>query len=443
MALSTEAPTTAPTTATADNGAVGLTIISADCHAGGSHAQYREYLDPAYLEDFDAWRAKYKNPFRDLGDNRRLRNWDNEMRNSQQEADGVVGEVLFPNTVPPFFPSFVLFAPPPPPEDYQHRLAGIRAHNRWLVDWCNEFPERRAGIGQIFLNDVDDAIADVRWIKEHGLRGGVLLPNPPPDVTWVKPLYDPYYEPLWAVCEELEIPVHSHGGIGVPDYGSGPLSMVMYITEVGFYSQRPFVHLLLSGVFERHPRLKFVMTEMGAAWLPPLLDRLDGTLKMIRGTGAQGELRFDQDQVLPKSASEYFAQNCWVGMSQPDHRRRQHPPPAGDRPAHVGLGLPPRRGHLPVDPGEPPGRVLRPRAGRPAKDPQRERRRPLRLRPRGSQAPGGDVRPVHGRAGPTPRRPARQRQRGPAPSREEQDGHDDQLLTPAGQRPVPVPRVSP
>ncbi len=183
MAISTDTTPTGTvedgTGGTVEGRTGGITIISADCHAGGSHRQYREYLDPAYLEDFDAWRAKYKNPFADLGDNRRLRNWDNEMRNSQQEADGVVGEVLFPNTVPPFFPSFVLFAPPPPPEDYQHRLAGIRAHNRWLVDWCNEFPERRAGIGQIFINDVDDAIADVRWIKDHGLRGGVLLPNPP------------------------------------------------------------------------------------------------------------------------------------------------------------------------------------------------------------------------------------------------------------------------
>ncbi len=95
------------------------TIISADCHAGGSHSMYREYLDRAYLEDFDAWRGRYKNPFRDLGDNRRFRNWDNEMRNSQQEADGIVGEVVFPNTVPPFFPSFVLFAPPAKPEDYR------------------------------------------------------------------------------------------------------------------------------------------------------------------------------------------------------------------------------------------------------------------------------------------------------------------------------------
>ena len=151
------------------------TIISADCHAGGSHAMYREYLDPEYLEDFDAWRGKYKNPYRDLRDtDLRIRNWDDERRQSDQEADGVVGEVMFPNTVPPFFPSFVLFARPPTPDEYEHRLAGIRAHNRWLVDFCAAYPERRAGIGQIFLNDVDDAMDDVRWIKEHGLRGGIL-----------------------------------------------------------------------------------------------------------------------------------------------------------------------------------------------------------------------------------------------------------------------------
>ena len=301
--------------ATGDN--ERYTIISADCHAGGSHAQYREYLDPAYLDDFDAWRNKYKNPFRDLGDQRRYRNWDNDMRNSQQEADGIVAEVVFPNTVPPFFPSFVLFAPPARPEDYEHRLAGIRAHNRWLVDWCGQFPERRAGIGQIFLNDVDDAIEDVRWIKEHGLRGGVLLPNVGPDVDWVKPLYDPIYDPLWAELEALEVPVNVHGGTGAPDYGPYPSAMLLYITEVSFYSQRPFVHMLLSGVFERFPRLKFVMTEAGCAWVPPLLERLDATIARIRDTGSTGEIRYGQESVLPKLASEYFEQNCWMGVSQP------------------------------------------------------------------------------------------------------------------------------
>jgi predicted TIM-barrel fold metal-dependent hydrolase len=293
------------------------TIISADCHAGGSHAAYREYLDPAYVADFDAWRNKYKNPYKDLGDTRRLRNWDNEMRNGQQEEDGIAGEVVFPNTVPPFFPSFVLFAKPPTDDEYEHRHAGVQAHNRWLVDWCGEYPERRAGVGQICLSDVDDAIEDVKWIKEHGLRGGILLPNIAPDVKWVKPLYDRCYDPLWEVLQDLEIPVNVHSGTGNPDYGKYPVSMLLYINEVLFYSQRPFVQMVMSGVFERFPRLRFVMTEAGCAWVPPLLERLDETIRGIRDTGATGEIRYSDEHVLPRDATEYFHQNCWMGVSQP------------------------------------------------------------------------------------------------------------------------------
>jgi predicted TIM-barrel fold metal-dependent hydrolase len=293
------------------------TVISADTHAGGSHAAYREFLDPAFHDDFDAWRNKYKNPFSDLGDTRRLRNWDDEMRNSQQDQDGVVGEVIFPNTVPPFFPSFVLFARPPKPEQYVQRHAGIQAHNRWLEDFCGRYPARRAGIGQIFLNDIDDAIEDVRWIKEHGLRGGVLLPTIPPDVDWIKPLNHPDYDRLWAVCQDLEVPVNIHGGTGSPAYIKEPSSALIMLSEVTHYSRRPLLFLLLSGVFERFPRLKVVMTEQGCAWVPPLLKQLDGQLAAVRKNGAIGELRFQPEHVLPKSASEYFQQNVWLGVSFP------------------------------------------------------------------------------------------------------------------------------
>ena len=294
-------------------------IISADTHAGGSHAQYREYLDPAYLEDFDAWRNRYKNPFKDLRDTSdRVRNWDEDRRwRDQGEIDGVVGEVIFPNTVPPFFPSFVLFAAPPAPEDYAHRRAGIRAHNRWLVDFCNEHPTRRAGVGQIFVNDLDDAMEDARWVKEHGLRGGVLLPNVPPDVKWVKPLHDTYYDPLWKLCEDLEIPVQCHGGTGNPDYGKTPVSGLLYITETSFYSQRPLVHMILGGVFERFPKLRLVLTEMGCAWIPGVLAQLDGVINSIRSTRSIGELRYTDDQVLNHTATEYVQRNVWVGASQP------------------------------------------------------------------------------------------------------------------------------
>jgi predicted TIM-barrel fold metal-dependent hydrolase len=298
--------------------AENYTIITADSHAGGSHAQYREYLDPAYVEEFDAWRGKYKNPYQDLKDtDLRIRNWDSERRWADQERDGVVAEVIFPNTIPPFFPSFVLFAAPPSDEDYPRRLAGVRAHNRWLADFVAECPERRAGIGQIFLNDVDDAIADVKWIKEHDLRGGVLIPNIPPDVKWIKPLNHPHYDPLWAVCEDLGIPVSSHGGTGSPEYARTPSSALMMISEVPFYSLRPLQSLLLGGVFERFPKLKFVVTEAGTAWVPSILARLDHLLASVRKNGAMGELRFSEDTILPLSASDYFDRNVWIGSSQP------------------------------------------------------------------------------------------------------------------------------
>ena len=293
------------------------TIISADCHAGANHETYREYLDPEFRADFDAWRGKYKNPWKDLRDtNLRVRNWDDERRDSDQLADGVVGEVLFPNTVPPFYPGFVLFAGPPKPEEYAHRRAGIRAHNRWLVDFCARKPAQRAGIGQIFLNDIDDAIQDATWIKEHGLRGGVLLPTVAPDVKWVKPLYHSDYDRLWAALEDLDIPVNLHSGTGSPDYGKFPSVPMIMISEVGFYGMRPFVHMLLSGVFERFPRLKFVITEGSAAAFPPLLEQLDGIIASVR-KGEIGELKYTAENALPRSATEYFQQNCWIGASFP------------------------------------------------------------------------------------------------------------------------------
>jgi predicted TIM-barrel fold metal-dependent hydrolase len=293
------------------------TVISADTHAGANHRTYREYLDPAFHDDFDAWREKYKNPWKDLRDtDLRVRNWDDDRRDADQLAEGVVGEVIFPNTVPPFYPGFVLFAGPPKPEEYAHRRAGIHAHNRWLADFCARKPAQRAGIGQIFLNDIDDAIEDATWIKEHNLRGGVLLPTVAPDVHWVKPLYHPDYDRLWSALQDLDVPVNLHSGTGSPNYGKFPSTPMIMISEVPFYGMRPFVHMLLSGVFERFPRLRFVMTEGSAAVFPPMLKQLDGIIANVQ-KGEIGELKYTADNALPKSATEYFQQSCWVGASFP------------------------------------------------------------------------------------------------------------------------------
>ena len=290
-------------------------LISADCHAGGSIEQYREYLDPAYRDDFDAWRQRYSNPFRDLQSDGRTRNWDDERRTHELEGDGVVGEVLFPNTVPPFFPTGAVIARPPTAAQFERRLAGARAHNRWLVDFCAAAPGRRAGIAQIFLNDVDAAVTDVRWTKEQGLLGGVLLPGRPDD-TELAPLYDPVYEPLWAACEDLEVPITHHSGQGSPDYGRSSAAGVMWIVETQFFSHRPLWQLIMGGVFERHPRLRFVITESGCTWIPDTLKMLDSYHAQM-ASGRIGELKYSEEERLSLRPSEYFARNCFVGVSFP------------------------------------------------------------------------------------------------------------------------------
>jgi predicted TIM-barrel fold metal-dependent hydrolase len=293
------------------------TIISADCHGGGNMAAYREHLDPAWLDEFDAWRGDYANPFRDLQGDGRTRNWDSDRRIAEQEADGIVAEVVFPNTVPPFFPTGALVARPPTPDELPRRLAGIRAHNRWMAAWCAEEPVRRAGMAQIFLNDVDEAIADVRFAAENGLRGGILLPAVPPDCPHLEPLYSEAYDPLWAVCQDLGVVVNHHSGGGSPDYGPHAGAGMAWITELPFFSRRALTHLLVGGAFERFPGLRLVLTEQGASWIPPALAQLDGFYGQAKKTGRIGELKYEPDQMLPMKPSEYFHRNVWVGASFP------------------------------------------------------------------------------------------------------------------------------
>lgn len=296
--------------------AARYTVISSDCHAGGNHAQYREYLSDRHKAMFDDWRGGYSNPFRDLQDDGRTRNWDNDRRNGDLDAEGVCAEVVFPNTVPPFFPTGVVIAPAPKPEDYELRLVGIRAHNRWLADFVAAFPHRRCGLGQIFLNNVDDAIDDIRWCKEHGING-VLLPGVSPDTPWIDPLFSTNYDPVWAVCEELDMVVtHHSGGSGLPDYPNTPIRNLLFIMETGFFCNRAMWHMIWAGVFERFPKLKLVLTEQGSAWVPDVLKRMDG-LYMQMKAGRIGELGVPAEAVLPMSPSEYFARNIWIGASFP------------------------------------------------------------------------------------------------------------------------------
>jgi len=291
-------------------------LITADTHAGGSHAQYRDYLDPKYRDQFDEWRGGYKNPSQEHYAERKKRNWDLDIRTKDQNSQGVVGEVVFPNTVPPFFNKSIVTAQPPSPEEYKLCLEGIRAHNRWLKDFCAEDPDRRAGVGLILPNDIDEAVKDIEFIAKANLRGGVLLPLIPPDCEWLTPLYDPSWDKLFAAIQDHDLVINQHSGQGSPRYGNSLVGQALWISEVTFYCQAGFRHLLMSGVFERFSKLKYILTESGCAWVAPMLAQLDGIHLGIE-FGAIGEMHYEGEWGLKELPSVYAQRNCWYGASFP------------------------------------------------------------------------------------------------------------------------------
>jgi len=308
-------------------------IISSDCHAGLPNQEYRDWLDPEYRDAFDAYLKQREEMlalaprgllneefaeewFRENEEGLRG-GWDAARRDKELDADGVAGEVIFPDsdavTAGASAPFGAGLAPSgETPSDLL--LAGARAHNRWLAELCNESADRRAGVAIVPISgDVGAAVAEITRARESGLRGGILIPS-----MWQPhaPYHDPRYDPVWAACQDLDLPVHVHSGAADREqYGA---HVGIYVAEVRWWSMRPLWFLLWAGTFERFPRLKFGVTECGAFWASDLLWTSDTAYDREH---ASKKLGAQLDDNLSMRPSAYFDRNCWIGAS--NTRRRE------------------------------------------------------------------------------------------------------------------------
>jgi len=302
-------------------------VISSDCHAGLPPEKYREYVDPKYRETFDVALPIQLQMTRDAakkflvdeintdwrkGRERGLSGaWDHDERVRVQDADGVAAEVIFPDGItemnmPPFGAGLSLPTDGIVPE---LQWAGARAHNRWLAEFCQTAPERRAGIAIVpLLWDIEEALREIRWAKANGLRG-ILIPS-----RWGKQdaYHHPKYEPVWALCEALELVVHVHSGAApMEDYAEHLGMMGIYVTEVIWWTVRPLWFLIWAGVFERHPRLRYAITESTTIWVPEALKLMDQRYGETHYSAKLGDYRSH----LKLKPSEYFRRNVFLGAS--------------------------------------------------------------------------------------------------------------------------------
>jgi len=99
-----------------------------------------------------------------------------------------------------------------------------------------------------------------------------MLPEPSAIVPGLKHVSDPCWNPLWAACQDTQMPIHIHasGGLGqsgmsVPRWSAhaqGP-SHAAYTTTMSAMSSQILPNLIFSGVLERYPGMTWVFAEQG------------------------------------------------------------------------------------------------------------------------------------------------------------------------------------
>ena len=322
------AQTSSVTGSPGGKGEVPAVVVSCDSHAGPLlREQLRAYCPRAYLRQFDEFVDRYRaaqvtetgtnrgddgddgdEPYTHVGHpNIAIRgHHDMASRLRDMDYDGVAAEVIFhfsQNGEPlPFVSGPAGGLGVVPSEELELAAVGYHIYNQWLADFVSVEPERHVGLAYLPTWDIDAAVREVVWAREAGLRA---VNFPPPSRVGHLEYNNPAWEPFWSVCEDLDMALTTHSGGAAPfDYFSGPGARDLLVYECGGWLARRAVWWLIHGqVFERHPKLKLVITEQYEGWWSATLNELDAVHR-----------RFGGDE-LPKMPSEYARSNVFLGAS--------------------------------------------------------------------------------------------------------------------------------
>ena len=189
--------------------------------------------------------------------------------------------------------------------DPELSAACCRAYNRWLFDFCREDPKRLLGAAMVPFISVEKAIAELRYArKELGFKTVFLRPNP----HGGRVLHSRENDPFWAAVEELDMSVALHSGsasdlptVAMDRYADNSMTrhLVSHTVEIALGC----LSLIMRGVCERFPKVRFALFESGGGWVAGWLDRMDRHF----------EKTFSDAEVKTRP-SDVFRRQCWVAF---------------------------------------------------------------------------------------------------------------------------------
>jgi uncharacterized protein len=227
--------------------------------------------------------------------------YDPEERLRAMDAAGIEYAVLYPAVAGVGGEAFGRI------EDPELELGCVQAYNDWLLEeWAgasNRFIPQC--IAPLFPADM--AAKEIRRCVANGHRG-VIYPSIPMELREVPHVNDSAYDPIWATCQELGVPICFHAGassaIQIPAYeGYSPTIAAAFqaITRPAS-TVSVLVNLLISKILMRFPNLKVVLAESGLGWGAYLLEYTD-----FQATGDQ--LPQNGYDLMP---SQLFKRQCYL-----------------------------------------------------------------------------------------------------------------------------------
>jgi predicted TIM-barrel fold metal-dependent hydrolase len=221
--------------------------------------------------------------------------YDAKFRVADQDRDGVAAEIIYPSV------GMALCNHP----DFAYKTACFHAYNEWLANYVSNAPEGRLfGLGQTSCESVEQTIKDLEDCKKKGFVG-IMMPGNPKEADYEHPMYDP----LWERAVELGLPLSFHiltsKNSSVDEVLTARGSKVNGFMNIIRGVQDVLGVFVLGGVFDRHPKLKFIAAEADAGWLAHYSYRMDHAYKR-HGLWLTGS------QSLKKLPSEYISDNVWL-----------------------------------------------------------------------------------------------------------------------------------
>jgi predicted TIM-barrel fold metal-dependent hydrolase len=166
------------------------------------------------------------------------------------------------------------------------RYAAARAHNRHMADFCSADP-RLLGVAIVPLDEPDLAVAELDHALALGLKAVWVPHRPCGDKSPGHVAFDPFWERLSGSGTPFVLHVggsplqlakawSNDGRAPTKDWLGGGENVRSKDIAVLHQGPETFISMMvIDGVFERFPRLRGASVELGAGWVPELLNRLD------------------------------------------------------------------------------------------------------------------------------------------------------------------------